>query len=80
MREQPTHRQRAPKARLAMIAGHFAGGLLGEEILASSKTLPARRLLMIERVLLSKHYHSLVQLRAYETPDALQPERAKFLD
>jgi hypothetical protein len=33
--------------RIAIIAGHFAGGLLREELLASSKTQPARRLLMI---------------------------------
>src|SRR5262249_3429183 len=50
-REHATHKQRAAKARLAMIAGHFAGGLLGEGILGSSKTQPARCLLMIQRVL-----------------------------
>jgi hypothetical protein len=46
-REHPAHKQRAAKARIAIIAGHFASGLLREEILASSKTQPARGLLMI---------------------------------
>src|SRR5262249_2235257 len=46
-RAQPSHKQRAATARVAIIADHFTGGLLGEEILASSKTQPARRLLMI---------------------------------
>src|SRR5262245_40818438 len=63
-RAYPTHKQRAAMARIAIIAGNFAGGLLREEILASSKTQPVRRLLMIQRVLLSKHYHTNARLRS----------------